>query len=290
MTPRTDVIIAGAGPAGLSAAINAAAEGLRTTVIDPGTIGGQSRWSSAIENVPGFPKGITGADYANRSYRQAKKFGVRFVEDRVDTFEREEGAIGVQLASSKVADSKTLIIASGLAPRELSVPGSDAFGVFPRGANPDDLARWEGKRIALVGAGNSAGQAAMAFAKHGAAVTLYAKSDIHRSMSDYLIKRLASLATIHEGAVEAIGKDGSALTIGSEAYDAIFAFIGAAPSHRFPLATDDRAFIVAPRFVTSIDGVYAVGDVRADNAKRIAVAVGEGAAVVPLIHKAIVGA
>lgn len=284
MLPSTDLIVAGAGPSGLSAAINAASEGIRVTMIDPGTIGGSARWSTAIENVAGFPSGITGKDYGRRAYRQARKFGARMIEDRIDTFCRlQDGTIAVQLESARLIECRSLVLATGTAPKPLTVPGGHAFGVF-RGANPDDLARWAGREIALVGAGNSAGQAAVAFAREGAKVTLYARRSLTETMSQYLIDRLSQHITIRQTEVNAIERRDDQLWIGPNAFDAIFTFVGSAPIHEFPVSCDDHAFVLADRFSTSMRGVFAIGDVRAGSVKRIASAVGEGAAVIASVH------
>lgn len=286
MLPSTDLLIAGAGPSGLSAAINAASEGLHVTLIDPGTIGGQARWSTAIENVPGFPNGITGKRYADRALRQARKFGTRLLIDMVETFCRlTDGTIAVQLHSARMIETRVLLLASGQTPKPLDVPGANRFGVFT-GANPDDLPRYRSKTVAIVGGGNSAGQAAIAFVRNGAAVTLFARRSLDQSMSQYLISRLMDLITLEQTPVECIGRSpDNRLTIGSSAFDAVFSFVGAHPIHSFPVACDDASYVTADTFRTSVKGVYAIGDVRSGSTKRISTAVGEGSAVVHLIHR-----
>lgn len=285
MLPNSDLIIAGAGPAGLSAAINAASEGLSVTVVSD-AVGGQARWSNAIENVPGFPRGISGKDYANRAYRQAKKFGARFIEDKLETFcTLNDGTIAAQLHSARLMETRSLIIATGLTPKPLTIPGSDSFGVFTH-ANPDELTRYSGKSIAIVGGGNSAGQAAQAFLKHGAKVTLFARSPLSNSMSRYLIDRLTSHADIRENIdLKAINRAGTQLRIDDAIFDAVFSFVGSQPDHALPVPTDDRGYIITDPSLACSRGVYAIGDVRSHSTKRIATAVGEGSAVVPVIHK-----
>lgn len=286
MLPSCDLVIAGAGPAGLSAAINAASEGLTVSLIDPGSIGGQARWSTAVENLAGFPHAITGRDYAERALRQARKFGTKLIIDHVDTFcPLRDGTIAVQLQSARMIECRALVIATGLTAKPLPLPYLPSFGVFT-GANPDELPRYTGKRVAIVGAGNSAGQAAIAFARIGAKVTLYARRGLAASMSSYLVDRLRTQIDIREHtAVASICRDGeSDLRIGADTFSAVFSFVGAEPSHAFPVAITPHAYIVAPTYATSVPHVYAIGDVRADSTKRIAAAVGEGSAVVSRIH------
>jgi thioredoxin reductase (NADPH) len=282
MLPSCDLAIAGGGPAGLAAAISAASEGLNVRLIDPDTFGGQARWSTAIENVPGFPDGITGQEYANRSLKQARKFGVATLLDRVDTFcPLRDGTIAVQLASARLLECRALILATGLAPRTFPDTAS-VFGVLPH-AHPDDLPRYAGKSVAIIGAGNSAGQAALALASAGASVSLFSRRPVTATMSRYLIDRLSAITVATETITSIVRSNGS-LLVNGRSFDAVFPFIGSRPSHLFPVDCDPDRYVLAPHYATSIPGVFAIGDLRATSPKRIAAAVGDGSAVVPTIH------
>lgn len=285
MLPPCDLAIAGAGPAGLSAAIQAASEGLRVTCLEPLQIGGQAHWSAAIENLAGFPDGISGKDLAARMLAQAQKFGVRFFQDALFTFCPDPPNVIMQTSGGRILDCRALILATGLSPRPLDLPGADSFGVFAI-ANPDELPRYGGKRIAIIGGGNSAGQAAVAFLHVRASVTLFTRRALALTMSSYLIDRIVPNATIKENVIiPAIESNKLEVSILGETFDAIFSFIGARPCHRFPLGPKNDYIAADETLATTTPGVFVVGDLRASNTtKRIASALGDGAQAVNSVH------
>lgn len=285
MLPPCDLAIAGAGPAGLASAIAAGSEGLRVTVIEPRIIGGQAHWSAAIENLPGYPQGITGQALAESYHQQALKFGVRFIVDAVTTFCPQDDLIILQTEGGRWIDCRSLILATGLTPRPLDIPGRHSFGAF-QVCNPDEMPRFSGKRIAIIGGGNSAGQAAVAFMAVRANVSLFARHPLDQSMSTYLIDRIVPTVTIHTDTdVKELVSVGPQLSLFGEVFDAIFSFIGASPFHHFPIA-DPHAFIATDdRLSTSMPGVFAAGDVRlANTTKRIAAAYGDAVIAVQSVH------
>lgn len=302
-----DLFIIGSGPAGLAAAIYAASEGLSTTVVERSPmLGGQAGTSSLIENLIGFPKGISGADLMKRSVKQAERFGVDIIHDTVVGVGCDQSCNErlVQLESGRLATCKTVLIACGVQYRRLNIPGSEGtFGVF-YGANPSELPKWAGKRVAIIGGANSAGQAARGFAKAGADTTLFSRSPLDKAMSTYLREALAreGKVKVHEGelplAFEQVKGTKVGLTTTSDAggvYDGVFVFIGAEPRTQwFAGHKDDHGFILTGEalqrdyilpFETSFPGVFAAGDVRANRSKRVATALGEGAAAVSNVHQ-----
>lgn len=300
-----DLLIIGGGPAGLAAAIYAASEGLTTTIIErKPTLGGQAGTSSLIENLIGFPSGISGADLMARSVKQAKKFGVRILHDKVIGVACDLTCTDrlVSLDSGRVLKCRTVLVACGVQYRRLNIPGSDhTFGVF-YGANPGEMHKWNGKRVAIIGGANSAGQAARGFAKHGADVTMFSRSPIEKGMSTYLVNAIRKEAQVRvreELPVEffqALGKHPAMLLNsagGTEVFDGVFVFIGAEPrTHWFSGKKDDHGFILTgaacnrvASYETSLPGVFAAGDVRANKSKRVATALGEGAAAVSQVHQ-----
>lgn len=307
MATDCDLVIVGGGPAGLAAAVYAASEGLKTTIVEPlARLGGQAGTSSLIENLIGFPDGISGYDLMARSVEQAKRFNVSITHDRAMGIACDHncGERLVSLESSSVIHSSTVLVACGVQYRRLDIPGSvGTFGVF-YGANPAEMPRWAGKRVAIIGGANSAGQAARGFGFAGADVTLFSRSPLTKAMSTYLrdaIVREAQVRVI-EGelplAFEQVGGRQVGLTTTSDAggvFDAVFVFIGAEPRTKwFSGAKDDHGFIltggqtgIANRasLETSFPGVFAAGDVRANRSKRVATALGEGAAAVSQIHQ-----
>lgn len=298
-----DLVIIGGGPAGLAAAVYAASEGLKTTIVEKAPkLGGQAGTSNLIENLIGFPKGISGATLMERSAQQAARFGVKVIHDTccgvacdgVDKF--------LQLETSRVLHCAAVLIACGVQYRRLDIPGINGiFGVF-YGSNPHELPKWAGKRIAIIGGANSAGQAARGFASHGADTTLFSRSPVTKSMSHYLVNALRREAQVRivEGelplAVEQVGGRKVGLTTNSDAggvFDALFVFIGAEPRTQwFSGQKDSKGFILtghqvlgdALPYETSLPGIFAAGDVRANTSKRVATALGEGAASISAVH------
>ena len=312
-----DLVIAGAGPAGLSAAVYGASEGLCTVLLDDTAIGGQSAASSRIENFLGFPTGLSGADLAFRAELQAVKFGARLAVPRRALALRKsarEGFYEIELNDGAVLTARTVISATGARYRKLGLDGEDRLqgaGVY-YAATEMEARACKGREVVIVGGGNSAGQAAMFLASRASCVRLICRGGkLSDTMSNYLIERLehAPNVKIEMGSkVVAIEGDDRlrSLTIENKAGERVsremtglFVMIGADPCTSWlegTIALDARGFVLtgaalgdrAPAppniFQTSLTGVFAVGDVRAGSVKRVASAVGEGSVVVQAIH------
>jgi thioredoxin reductase (NADPH) len=311
-----DLLVVGAGPAGLAAAVYGASEGLKTVVVDDVAIGGQAGTSSRIENYLGFPTGISGGDLAFKAEVQAIKFGARVtVPRRATALVRDGDAYAVRLDDGKALRGRSVVVATGARYRRLGVPRQEAFdgaGVY-YAATELEARYCRGEEVVVVGAGNSAGQAAMFLAGSARCVHLLARGpDLARSMSRYLIARLERSPAVRiwtETRVRELRGDGSGHLAGIavDARDgaaeiptrALFVMIGADPCTdwlRGTLDLDDKGFVLSGRapaadgtpaaspYQTSLPGVFAVGDVRAGSVKRVASAVGEGSVVVQAVH------
>lgn len=305
-----DLIIVGGGPAGLAASVYAASEGLKTTLLERlPRLGGQAASSSRIDNYLGFPKGISGADLIKRAEQQAKNFGVRHVFGSATSLHTQGEFRLVQSEGGQILVCKSILLALGVQYRKLSIPGIESFGVF-YGANPTEAPKWEGRTVAIVGGANSAGQAAVHFAKYAQKVLMITRSPLEKSMSRYLIDRIGSNSGIEliQGeidSIESIPDDGMLLNIqGSvKPVDGTFIFIGATPQTEWvPVVKEDHGFILTGNDLlkiisngfsdrmpfgheTSMAGVFCAGDVRFGSTKRVAGAAGEGAAAVAEIHQ-----
>ncbi len=312
-----DLIIAGAGPAGLSAAVYGASEGLGTILFDDVAIGGQSVASSRIENFLGFPTGVSGADLAFRAELQAIKFGARVsVPRRAQKLQisTRPGYYEVTLDDGTHLLGRSVVIATGARYRKLGVPEEERFqgvGVY-YAATELEARACKGREVVVVGGGNSAGQAAMFLASRASCVRLvYRGSDLSDSMSHYLLERLRHAANVsiesRSQVVELSGdehlrtvqiRDGEGRVVARSA-GGLFIMIGADPCTGWlkdAVQLDDRGFVrtgedCGPNasvpfnvFQTSLPGVFAVGDVRSGSVKRVASAVGEGSVVVRAIH------
>jgi thioredoxin reductase (NADPH) len=319
-----DLVIVGAGPAGLAAAVYAASEGLDTLVVEPQVVGGQAGTSAMIRNYLGFPRGIGGGDLANRALEQAWLFGANLVLAQRATGLRADGDRRlVRLSDGGEVGAGAVVVASGIAWRRLGVPELEALvgaGVFYGGAGAEARAL-EGEKVFVVGGGNSAGQAALHLAKHAASVTLLVRGpDLAKSMSDYLIQELEQapnvavrLRTQVVGGLGGLRLEGLVLrrryneTIEEVPAAALFVMIGGEPRTEWlaGVARDDRGYVLTGHDLlgpdgtvagwplarppllleTSIPGVFAAGDVRHRSVKRVASAVGEGAVAVQLVHQ-----
>ena len=308
-----DVVVVGGGPAGLSAAVYAESEGLRTALIEPTAMGGQAGTSSMIRNYLGFPRGVSGAELAARAFDQAILFGTEMIYGNAATELRLQDALHiVELSDGTTVPGRAVVIATGVSYRTLDVPNLQRFqgtGVF-YGAAMSEALGLAGKHAFVIGGGNSAGQAAIHLAKFARQVTLLVRRDsLAASMSDYLVTEIRATPNIDvRYRTEVIDGDGDArlerLTLRDqieardETVDAagLFILIGAKPFTEWLPAAIDRdewGYITTgpsdtdPRrfpYETSMAGVFAVGDVRRGSIKRVASAVGEGAVCVRFIH------
>jgi len=305
-----DVAIVGAGPAGLAAAVYAGSEGLSTLVLDCRAFGGQAGASARIENYLGFPTGITGMALMGRAYNQAQKFGVEIaIPDEATRLEPDlrDGRFHLGVGGEERVAARAVVIASGARYRRLGVADLDAYeGTSVHyWASPLEGKLCAGQEVALVGAGNSAGQAAVYLASQTAKVWLLARGPgLAASMSRYLVERIEGLANVEvvtgaevtglegeHGVLQAIrwrSRDGAETR---RSLRHLFLFIGAQPNTDWlagsGVALDAKGFIAtgADRpLETGRPGVFAIGDVRAGSVKRVAAAVGEGAQVVAALH------
>ena len=296
-----DLIIIGAGPAGLSAAVYAASEGLDVLVLEADKIGGQAERSARIENYLGFPTGIPGEDLTRRAEAQARQFGAEFQTVTVDYLKRwADGRITVMNGVRWGMDARAILLATGVQYRELNVPGirEQAGRTVFYGASASDALRYRGKRVAIYGGGNSAGQAALNFARYAEDVYVLSRSPIERTMSAYLLGKLAATDNIHTytGEIDNVGALGGALEVSygqgiGLAVDALFIFIGATPQAEWlprDILRDEHGYLVTGQGVRSLEttmpGVFAVGDIRSGSMKRVAAAVGEGGTAVSQVH------
>ena len=299
MKQLVDVLIVGAGPAGLSAAVNAASEGLNTLVVDNDeTVGGQAKYSSRIENYPGFVRGISGQKLVQRMAHQAQKFGAEILLGVGVTKLLPQGELfAVFLTDSSLVITRTLVACCGLSWRQLKVPGADRLlhkGVF-YGAVPSEAQNYNSQHVAVIGGANSAVQAAVNFAEHGAAVDLVVR-ELELQASEYLIRRVVDLNTITlrlaaevrefmgSEALEALVLTNGALV----AARAAFIFIGSEPRTQWlseHCACDEKGYLITDaQNMTSMPGIFAAGDVVAGSTKRVAAASGLGAETVQHIH------
>ena len=308
LAPReeVDLLVVGAGPAGLGAAVYGASEGLDTLVVDSTGLGGQAGTSRRIENYLGFPAGITGNELTSRAVTQARKFNARFATPyRVLSLEAGNGRHLVRLEEGHEIAARAVVLATGAQYRRLPVDGLadyEGISVF-YAAGPPEAQLCGAARVAVVGGGNSAGQAAVWLARGGALVTLlHRRADLRETMSDYLVRELerygvavrdrSEIAALHgaDGRLEAV-----TLTTGERlAFSFLFLFLGALPCTEWlddAIERDEKGFILAGPAAdadnlleTSVPGVFAAGDVRAGSTKRCATAVGEGAMAVQFVH------
>ena len=313
-----DVAIVGAGPAGLAAAVYAASEGLSVLALDCRAFGGQAGASARIENYLGFPTGITGMALMARAHNQARKFGVEMaIPDEVIGLEepshRNKGRFVLKLSNNERVSARSVVIASGARYRQLAVDGLASFEAASvhYWASPLEGKLCAGQEVALVGAGNSAGQAVVYLASQVAKVWLLVRGrDLASSMSRYLVDRITGLSNVEvltqttvtgvegrDAMLEAIRwRAGSSGEEVRRPIQHLFLFIGADPNTEWlsgsGVALDRKGFVLTGAgttenrqpLETSRPGIFAIGDVRSGSVKRVAAAVGEGAQVVATLH------
>ena len=310
-----DVVIIGAGPAGLAAAVYSASEGLSVLTLDCRAFGGQAGASSRIENYLGFPTGISGMALMARAYNQAQKFGteVAIPEEVVGLEEDKACGFALHLASGERVRARVVVIACGAEYRRLSVPDLAQYegSHVHYWASPIEARLCRGEEVALVGAGNSAGQAAVYLASQVSKVWMIVRGDsLTATMSRYLCDRIAAQPNIevrlkseviglegHNGVLDQIRwRNHGTGEEGLRKLSHLFLFIGAAPNTNWLAAAglkrDAKGFLLTGEsagdsrgaYETSVRGVFAIGDVRARSIKRVAASVGEGAEVVAAIH------
>jgi thioredoxin reductase (NADPH) len=321
-----DIIVIGAGPAGLAAAVYGASEGLKTLVIEPEAPGGQAGSSSRIENYLGFPSGISGADLGRRAHMQGVRFGAEFLTQRAVGMRVDGQYRFVALADGREVSSHVLLLSTGVEYRRLQIPGADEMtgrGVY-YGAALVEAAACKDEEVYIVGGANSAGQAALHFAKFACKVTMLVRANgLEASMSKYLIDEIERTSNIVvEPNTQVMGVEGDghleALCVqGPEGLSrrpagSVFVFIGAVPGTEWLPAVilrDEKGFVLAgpelkasAKFAgiwkenrdpylleTSVPGVFVAGDVRHGSVKRAASAVGEGSIAVQFAHQYLAG-
>ena len=314
-----DTVIVGAGPAGLAAAVYGASEGLRTIVVEREAPGGQAGTSSRIENYLGFPSGVSGDELASRALQQARRLGAEILVTRsitrIDAENRE-----LHLDGGDVLRARTIILACGVSWRQLEIEGFDRLvgkGIS-YGAARSEAPNTHGLDVHVIGAGNSAGQAALFFSTHARSVTILCRGDrLEKSMSRYLIDQLATKANIEVAygvEVASVHGDGSLAEIDLRQIDSgavsrvdssgLFIFIGAdAETGWLPpeISLDRRGYVLTGAEMrsatswglerdpflleTSVPGIFACGDVRYGPVKRVAAAVGEGSMSIAFVHQ-----
>ncbi|MEV0787679.1 FAD-dependent oxidoreductase [Kribbella sp. NPDC050459] len=319
--PLYDVCIVGGGPAGLAAGVYAASEGLSTVIVEREAPGGQAGLSAAIENYLGFPRGLTGSDLAQRAVAQASRFGAEMVLARSVVGLESRGPVhAVLLEGSGEIEARALIVATGVSYRSLDVDGLGDLtgrGVY-YGATASEASQVQDDEVYIVGAANSAGQAALNLARYAKRVVLLVRGEtLETSMSRYLVDKISQAPTIEVRCrTEVVGCRGDghleALTLADRRSGRVeevpaswlFIFVGAIPRTDWlgdAVVRDAKGFVVTgpdlialdrwalPRppyaLETSVPGVFAAGDVRLDSMKRVASAVGEGAMSIYLVHR-----
>ncbi len=317
-----DLIVVGAGPAGLAAAVYGASEGLCTLVIEPEAPGGQAGSSSRIENYLGFHEGISGGELAKRAHLQAARFGAEFLSQRVVGFRTEQGYHFLKLEDGRELSSLVCLMSMGVDYRRLDVPGADRLagaGVY-YGAAATEARSCKDEHVFIVGGANSAGQGAMYFSKYAEKVTMVVRGpSLEKSMSKYLIDQISSTSNIellvNARVLEVCGNDhleGVRLsTMEGERIEkatGLFTFIGAAPGTAWlpeSILRDENGFVLSGQDLkqdgklpavwkeqrdpylleTSVPGVFVAGDLRHGSVKRVASAVGEGSIAVQFMHQ-----
>ncbi|MBS1814523.1 MAG: FAD-dependent oxidoreductase [Acidobacteria bacterium] len=318
-----DLVVIGAGPAGLAAGVYGASEGLKTLIVEGTAPGGQAGSSSRIENYLGFPGGVSGEELGKRAYLQASRLGAEFVMQKAKGIRVDGGYRVIQLADGREVTCRAVLIATGVSWVRLDVPGAEKFvgsGVY-YGAALAEAVACKDEEVYIVGGANSAGQAAIHFARYAAKVHMLVRgASLTKSMSRYLIDQIEATPNImvETGTeiVEMMGSDHlESIRIRNAAGEetrptsSVFVFIGAAPKTQWlpqEIACDDRGFVLAGNDLkqkvrtlgqervpylleTSVPGIFVAGDVRHGSVKRAASAVGEGSIAIQFVHQYMAG-
>ncbi|HVZ83094.1 MAG TPA: FAD-dependent oxidoreductase [Terracidiphilus sp.] len=321
-----DLVVVGAGPAGLAAAVYGASEGLKTLVIEPEAPGGQAGSTSRIENYLGFPSGVSGADLGRRAHVQATRFGAEFIAQRATGLRIDGQYRFIQLADGREVSTHVVLLAPGVQYRKLQIPGGEQLagcGIY-YGAALVEAAACKDEDVYVVGGANSAGQAALHFAKYARTVTMLVRGkSLSATMSKYLIDEISRTSNIVvETETQVIAAEGNAhleaLTLSGPRGEArvnansLFVFIGAEPMVKWlppAILRDDKGFVLSGQDLkhegkmpgswqearepflleTSVPGVFVAGDVRHGSIKRVASAVGEGSIAVQFVHQYLAG-
>jgi thioredoxin reductase (NADPH) len=319
-----DVVVVGAGPAGLAAGVYGASEGLKTLLVEPLAPGGQAGSSSKIENYLGFPEGLSGEELAKRAYIQAQRLGAEFLTQGVRSIRSENGYHIVQMDDFCEITCRVCLIATGVAYCRLDIPGEQQFsgaGLF-YGAALAETNSCANEEVYIVGGANSAGQAAMHFARHARSVRMLVRGEgLEKSMSKYLIDQIRATPNIivetHTQLIELHGGENDPAHLGritlqtpqgvvQREAKSVFVFIGASPKTNWlppEIARDGKDFVLAgpdlrtkakgawklerdPYLLeTSVPGIFVAGDVRQGSVKRCASAVGEGSIAIQFVHQ-----
>jgi thioredoxin reductase (NADPH) len=297
-----DVVIVGAGPAGLAAAVYASSEGLNALVVERDNVGGQAGSSTRIRNYLGFSRGLSGAELAQRAYQQAWVFGATFLVKREgEDLHVADTRHKVVISGGMEIEAASVILAMGVSYRRLEVPALAQFegGSVFYGSSPSEARQFTGASVFIVGGANSAGQAAVHLSRYAASVTLVCRRSLELSMSQYLLHEIRGKENIHvleSTEVVDAGGEGRLRTLtfrgpeGDETMDAdaLFVLIGAEPRTEWlppEIERDPRGFVTTgDDYGTNVPGVFAIGDVRAGSVKRVASAVGEGSVVIQHLH------
>jgi len=319
-----DVVVVGAGPAGLAAGVYGASEGLKTLVVEPVAPGGQAGSSSKIENYLGFPEGLSGEELAKRAYIQAQRLGAEFLTQGVVAIRSENGYHVVKMTDDREVTCRVCLVATGVSYCRLDIPGEETFsgaGLF-YGAALTETNSCTNEEVHIVGGANSAGQAAMHFARHARSVRMIIRGDgLEKSMSRYLIDQIRATPNIivepHTSLVALHGLEHDPAHLGCitlqtpdgltrRSASSVFVFIGAQPKTDWlpePVARDQRGFVLAgpdlkskakdlwkldrdPYLLeSSVPGIFVAGDVRHGSVKRCASAVGEGSIAIQFVHQ-----
>jgi thioredoxin reductase (NADPH) len=315
-----DVVVVGAGPAGLAAGVYGASEGLKTLIVEAAAPGGQAGSSSRIENYLGFPDGLSGEELAKRAFLQANRLGAEFMTQNVTGVRTENNYHIVKMSDGREVTCSVCLVATGVSYCKLNVPGADQFsglGVYYGAAQTEAMA-CKGETVYIVGGANSAGQAAMHFARFAEKTHMLVRADsLEKSMSKYLIDQIQRTPNIEvETCTEVVGVSGNGhleclqlmTPRGQESRQtsSLFIFIGAEPKTDWlpqGLARDNKGFVLAgpdlksratakwplerePYLLeTSVPGIFVAGDVRYNSVKRCASAVGEGSIAIQFVHQ-----